>query len=256
MKQYIFLEYGFPSSREEKVKLIKQYGFDGVFLEWKDNLKDIASIVRGADLDIQTVHLPFDTANSLWEDTPEGEQYCHQIIQGIKDTGEIGVKIAIVHTSRGMNPPELSQIGLNRIKKMLKACEESGVIIALENIRRLEYLDYIFDNIDSPFLKYCFDSGHANCFSKNIENYPWEKYQEKLVCVHLHDNSGEGDQHKMPYEGNIDWQKLMTRFKEIGYHGPLTLEVVQKNCDGLDEEKFIEKAREILNKLESMLYVK
>lgn len=252
-KKYIFLEYGLTSNYDEKLDLIKKCGFDGVFLEYRDNLEEIVNIVRNHNVEIETVHLPFNKTNELWVDCQEGEDFKNLLIEGIKKAGKLNIKTVIVHTARGKNPPEISSIGLNRFKEMVKVCEENNVTMAIENIQRLDYLDYIFDNIKSNNLKYCFDCGHANCYTNNIEVYPFDKYKDKMICTHLHDNDGKGDLHTFIFTGTINWEKLMHKFKEINYQGPLTLEVLTNNMHIDNEEKFVKDLKEQLDKLEQMI---
>ncbi|HKM30267.1 MAG TPA: sugar phosphate isomerase/epimerase [Bacilli bacterium] len=249
MKKNIFLEYGFNSDYRKRAKLIKAMGFDGVFLEWNDSIDSIAKIVREEGLEIETIHLPYALANSIWEETPDGEIYYQQIIDGVLKAGQLKINTVIVHTLKGQTPPSVSLLGLERMKAIVKLASEKKVHVALENIRLPEYFDYFFENIPSPWLRFCFDAGHANCFSRDIEVFPWEKYQSRLICVHLHDNFGLSDQHQMPFTGNINWEKLMKKLKEIKYPGPLTLEVVLKHTEGLDEDEFIKTAKATIDKL-------
>jgi sugar phosphate isomerase/epimerase len=75
-------------------------------------------------------------------------------------------------------------------------------IIALENLRKPEYLDFLFDNIKSDKLKFCYDSGHNNCFTPEIDCLG--KYGDKLIALHLHDNDGTCDQHLLPFNGTME----------------------------------------------------
>ena len=252
MKKNIFFEYGFHSDVRSRARLIKEIGFDGVFLEWKENkdeLERTAQIIREEGLTIETIHLPFVLANALWEDSENGKTYYEQIKEGIYMASKLKIDTVIVHTLRGLNPPGISQIGLMRMHELVTLASEKQVHIALENIRKHEYNDYLFTNIRSPWLRFCFDAGHANCFSQDIEDFPWHKYASKLICVHLHDNQGTSDQHLTPFEGNINWEKLMRELKENHYPGPLTLEIVLKETEGLDEREFLITAKQRVDQL-------
>ena len=44
MKKNIFFEYGFHSDVRSRARLIKEIGFDGVFLEWKENKDELERI--------------------------------------------------------------------------------------------------------------------------------------------------------------------------------------------------------------------
>lgn len=106
---------------------------------------------------------------------------------------------------------EPSLIGLNRMKELVKLAEQEKVIIALENVENPIILDYVFENIQSDYLKFCFDSGHEN-FSK-IQRGVLEKYLDKLICFHLHDNDGKSDQHKT-FKQAVELEELILKYKE------------------------------------------
>lgn len=250
MKHYLCLDYGYNSSYLDKIKLIQKNNFDGVFLLWNENFEETVKLSKDANLDIETIHLPARECNNIWLENDEG--YTDIIIQGVRDAAKHGIKTVIFHVSSKDNPPAYNQIGIDRLKSILKVCEEGKVNFALENLRRLDYLDYVYQNLNSQYLKFCYDSGHANAFTKNIENFPWEKYQDKLCCIHLHDNDGLGDKHQIPFSGNINWEKLMKKLKEINYEGPLTCEAVIKNPE-ISEEEYVYNIKQALEKLEKYI---
>jgi sugar phosphate isomerase/epimerase len=45
-----------------------------------------------------------------------------------------------------------------------------------------------------------------------------------MVNVHIHDNDGTSDQHLIIGKGRIDFPKVLSIFKNVGYSGPLVLE--------------------------------
>jgi len=252
MKHFIYLYYGFPSKIEEKIELIKNNKFNGVFLFWDGYFLNNVGKIKEANLEIETVHLPFDNCNELWVPGKKGDDYVETIIEAIKQISSEGIKTVIFHVSSGDMPPSYNEFGLMRLEKILKVVEEHRVYFALENLRRLDYLDYVYDNLANKYLKFCFDSGHANAFTKNIENFPWEKYQDKLLCVHLHDNNSYTDQHLIPFRGNINWQLLAQKLKEINYQGPLTCEAVNTNSLN-NEREYVEEIKLSLERIESYM---
>ena len=55
---------------------------------------------------------------------------------------KLKIDTVIVHTLRGLNPG-ISQIGLMRMHELVTLASEKQVHIALENIRKHEYNDYL-----------------------------------------------------------------------------------------------------------------
>lgn len=251
MKHILYFDYGYQSNNLDKIKLIRQVGFDGVFLFWDESLAEIVDNLSKADLIIETLHLPFDNCNELWIPGDAGDGYIDLMKRGILDAKKYHIPTVIFHVSSKQNPPAYNDLGLERFKGILAVAEACQVNIALENLRKLDYLDYLYENIDSDYLKFCFDSGHANAFTKNIEDFPWGKYQDKLICLHLHDNDGEDDLHNLPFEGNINWEKLMKKLKQINYQGPLTTEAIIKDYQ-IDELTSLKKIKSSLERLEKL----
>lgn len=236
----------------DKAKLIKEAGFDGVFLFYNNNIERDIDIVRSLDLFIETIHLQVNNCNHLWLDTIEGEEYVKLTKEGIISASKYNIDTVIFHISSKDNPPMYNELGLSRLRDILDLCEKVNVNFAVENLRRLDYLDYVFDNLESPKLKFCFDSGHANAFTKNIETFDFEKYKDKLICIHLSDNDDTHDSHLNLFSGSIDFKKLARRLKNIFYNGPITSEAIIKD-EKLDPLTGLKQIKDSLDKFEEFL---
>ena len=134
------------------------------------------------------------------------------------------------------------------VEALLDEAEKNNIIIALENnvimnlgIDCAELADFI-DTFDSPFLGACFDSGHANAVSDVLESF--DALSRHVVTAHLHDNDGTGDQHRMPYEGNIPWGELMKKLSAAP-----RLVHVESEPAGMHLPEKIEQALKIYTKL-------
>ena len=51
-------------------------------------------------------------------------------------------------------------------------------------------------------------------------------FGNKLKIMHVHDNSGRGDEHKHPYYGILDWKKYAAALRDIGFDGVFSLETL------------------------------
>jgi sugar phosphate isomerase/epimerase len=47
-----------------------------------------------------------------------------------------------------------------------------------------------------------------------------------VKVLHLHDNNGIKDQHKMPRTGDLDWNDILSALSEVGYDGYYNMENV------------------------------
>ena len=52
-----------------------------------------------------------------------------------------------------------------------------------------------------------FDTGHWHCFAPE-STFPFE-YAERLVITHIQDNDGSEDQHRVPFDGTVNYASLV-----------------------------------------------
>ena len=79
----------------------------------------------------------------------------------------------------------------------------------------------------------CLDTGHINLAGADMREYI-ETVGNRIKCLHVHDNRGTNDDHRLPYSGNIDWREFLTAMKNIGYSGNVNFETfAQTNKENL-----------------------
>ncbi len=238
----IFDKRGAPDTGAETIKLLSERGIKNVFLWWGDDTKlnfRKVKLCQRLGLKIVFAHLQFANINYIWIEGKQGDRLVRYYKKQIKYLKKCEISIAILHPSSKDNPPPYSEIGLERFRKIVKFAEKCDVTIALENTRKKKYLAYIWDNIKSPNLKICYDAGHDHCFKDG--KFDFRKYKNQIVAVHLHDNSGEKDEHKIPFEGTIDWEDVATKLIKAGFAGCVTLEVRDRNGE-VSKNEFLAKA--------------
>ncbi|MFL0270143.1 sugar phosphate isomerase/epimerase family protein [Candidatus Clostridium radicumherbarum] len=244
--------FGYQIENKERFKLIKESGFDNVFLWWGDefinydgNKKLLPGMARTVGLNVENVHAPFDNTNCIWTQTINAEDIVKRYSQCIIDCSQQNIPTAVIHLTNGDTPPQPTLLGLDRIKYLVELAEQKGVNIALENLRRPEYLQFVFLNIQSSRLGFCYDSGHENCYSKGTDLL--STYGDKLMALHLHDNDGTDDQHRIPGEGTINWDSIVRKIKSTSYSGAISLEVTNefsKQYYGISAHEFLMLANE------------
>jgi sugar phosphate isomerase/epimerase len=225
--------FGFSIPLEERFRLMKLAGFDSTFLWWGDEYVDTdgpkerhPDIARGQGLQLENVHLPFSDANELWTDSLGTEELMKVYSKAINDCCEHGIPTAVMHITRGYEPPPMTRKGMDRVKMLVELAEKSNVNIALEHLRRPEYLEFLLSGVDSARLGFCYDSGHEHCYTKGEDFLP--QYGSRLMVLHLHDNDGSDDQHLVPGEGKIDWPSVAGKLKAARYTDALTFEVTSE----------------------------
>lgn len=75
-----------------------------------------------------------------------------------------------------------------------------------------------------PSLGACLDFGHMH----TLEIDPWAyttALGERLIHVHLHDNTGQHDEHLPLGQGSLDWSRALASLEQTGYKGAVVLEL-------------------------------
>ncbi len=237
----------------KEMDAIKKAGFKKVFLQWYNRTWPISQeeqflYAQEIGLDVTKMHLGYDKINDLWRE--DGDYLVERYINDLKICQEKGISLVMIHIT-GKNTPPYNEMGLERIKKIVKYAEEVKVKIALENVEDPGYLEYVLANIESDFLGICFDSGHFHCYFQ--DNFNFKLFKDKIFAVHLHDNHGLKDEHLLPFDGNIDWLKIAQELKNCHYFGPIILEVIyQRDYLKMRIDEFYQKAYEVGLKLEKL----
>jgi sugar phosphate isomerase/epimerase len=156
-------------------------------------------------------------------------------------TKAIGATYYIAHTN--YNPlirnPSFRNNWRSRILDFwLPFADEAGkhnIIICLENI--WEPVPDIQAELiaagNHPNLRASFDNGHALVFS-NIPASKWvATLGPLLVHCHLHDNSGELDEHKPIGDGKENWKELLSAIKKYSPQAILVAETDSLACNML-----------------------
>ena len=170
----------------------------------------------------------------------------------------LGVPTVIVHLSSGVNAPHVNDIGAARFDALIEKAGDVGVKLAFENQRKLANIAYIFEKYENtPHVGFCWDNGHEACFTLGKRDY-MALFGDRLIALHLHDNSGEfdQDQHMFPFHANIDFGRVAQKIRNSGYEGTLMLESIMGNnhrYDGYTPEQFFATAYEAAAKLRTLV---
>lgn len=122
----------------------------------------------------------------------------------------------------------------------LQPCaRECGVRMAIEN-GDFDTIEKALGNYDADYLGLCYDSGHGNMRPDGLDRL--EGLKDRLICIHLHDNDGTEDQHKLPFSGTSDWARLMQIIAASSYEKCIGLETLIHNTGIEDETVFLQKA--------------
>ncbi len=254
LRNYTIVDwFGYNLPPRERMNAIKSSGFTGVILLWTDQFdsdyKDFPRYALEAGLFVENTHAPYIEANTLWEDHSNGDEYATKLISCIEDCATYEIPTLVMHPTNGKTPLPVSDIGIERLKRIIDKAEKLNINIALENMESPQYLEYIFRKIQSDRLGFCYDSGHHNLYSPDLDLL--RLFSDKLMALHLHDNNSKADMHALPFSGNIDWHKISESLKAIEYKGAVAFETRNTGFEHIESaDEFlsiaIKKAKAIL----------
>ncbi len=248
----------FGETPAQAFRLFADLGFDAVFTgSAEGNVEEFAKEAQKYGLYYECVHAPFKGINNIWLDNEDGEQMVNALCACVDDCHNASVPFTVVHLSSGDYPPPMNDLGFARFDKLVEHAVKKGVTLAFENQRKLANIAYIFETYNEvDAVRFCWDVGHEGVFANGREYMPL--FGHKLVYTHIHDNLSQpgGDLHMIPFDGNIDYSKVVKHLKNANYAGTLTMEVMPKVWDGykgIKPEAYYQKAYDAIVKIRNML---
>lgn len=241
MDKGICIYFGYDGNIEERIKKIKMVGFDAIitnadprFDKQNGTIKKQAKLCKKYGLKLSSLHARYVSSELkyFFLDGKMGDKLEKNLIKDIKIAHKYGFRCVVAH----MNG-ENNYIGIERLKRVLVYARKYKIPLAIENIDVNNSLDYIFENLEDEYLKFCFDSGHEHTFTPNRDLL--NEYGEKLVTLHLHDNDGTADQHTLNQFGNINWEAIA---KSLAKYTPVSLDyelLLYSKPNNLTEEEVL-----------------
>ena len=240
----------------ETIDAIKKAGFKDVFVqwynkEWEYSQEEQLKYARKQGLNIIFAHLGYKNINDLWKECDEGNKLVENYKKDIKICKQNNIPMVVMHLTSKKVAPNYNEIGLERIREIVNYAKELDIKVAFENTKIKGYLEYVIQNLDNDNVGICYDAGH--CHVHFNDEFPYEMFKNKIFAVHLHDNDKSDDLHLLPFDGTIDWEKVIKKLRDCNYEGPITLEPCYRyDYLNLTLEEAYKKAYEVGKKISNM----
>ncbi len=228
MKKGITLYYGYNTKVEERINTIKWAGFDNVitcadrrFNHQNGSIKKQIELLRASGLGVSSLHMQYRGKDlpKFFKKGLAGYILQKRLEKDVKIAKKYGFYCVVVHLGG-----EPSEIGWKRLRRVLKVCHKTNIPLAIENLNDCRGFFECFKNIDDEYLKFCWDVGHSNCFTKNIDFV--DKLKDKLIALHLHDNNGFEDQHTLNKYGTVNWDEIAKVIASLDHDINLDYEIL------------------------------
>ncbi len=127
-----------------------------------------------------------------------------------------------------------------------EAVNKFDITILIENLWEPspDLFRKLLDNANSPHLKICFDTGHANIFSHVPVERWFESLGSNIVYIHVNDNKGDVDNELVPGDGTVDWHEFSGNVKKYCNNPEIVFEVgsldkTKRAIDYFEKTKYI-----------------
>jgi sugar phosphate isomerase/epimerase len=179
-----------------------------------------------------------------------------ETLMAIKAARGLGADLVVLHpgipSAQEPEPRDNRRDALiASVEELQHAAQPLGVRLAIEVIpNRIGDADTLVrlleDELEIDGLGICLDTGHARMLGDVSEAV--EAASGYLVTTHLHDNDGRRDDHRVPFDGAIDWPTVMMSFRKVGYDGTWIFELA-----GEPPREVLEKAARARRRFEGLL---
>lgn len=166
-------------------------------------------------------------------------------------TSILGAPVCVMHglstmwMGRDASPELMRNLNFEMFCELIPFAKKYGIKIATENLgdnSKSGFYNFFgdmkefiksYDRIcgmgdNAKYLTVCFDIGHANTATRSGQQRPGDIIRtlgNKISVLHIHDNDGVLDQHKMPMSGTVDWNDVLSALEEVGYNGVYNMEL-------------------------------
>ncbi len=231
-KSGLYTWFGYILPIEEKLKMIKDVGFETICTWWGNDFDQTdgdyrthADLAQKYGLYLEHSHIPYYGCDNLWLDNLDGQEILRIHTEAVKYAGQSGVPTLVMHPhDRVITEGKRFDIFTDRLRRIIDSCDKYGVRLAIENLSDNTVIRQVQDMVrDIPFVGMCFDAGHNNVAGKGDLSL-LEEYKDKIFALHIHDNDTTKDAHLIPYEGNVNWKGFTKIMADSPFEGSLMLE--------------------------------
>ena len=252
---YYLTEYGI----EDGARIMAEHGYGAIDLSFvntesefysskEENFVALCSkyiiALKKHGIEISQIHGPWRYPPKDATEDDRAERF-GKMAKSIAIAKHLGAKYVAIHpimpygAESDENPEEVYEINKRFYTALSSVAEKLGVTLCLENMPFREFplsstesIMTLIKDINSPALKFCFDTGHAFYYGEDIAASVKIAGKDYLKILHVHDNCGDGDAHLPPYEGAIDWAGFVEALYDIGFDGVINLETSPRKIEG------------------------
>lgn len=154
------------------------------------------------------------------------------LLEGLEIGTILGCKVAILQTgfSNHIRPamvPAWKERFIESMRELVTEAENEEVVLAVKNSFEPDgdLLLEILQEVNSPWLRFCADLGHAACFSRVAPEEWIYTFKDYIINLTFHDNEGLEDDHLACGLGVVGYDEVQAAVKEVDLTSNVTLDV-------------------------------
>lgn len=228
--------------------MAKAAGFEGFFSDpifgnRGDKLIEIAAQAKKLGLRFDNSHATIPGSEYLWADIPAGEAALQNFFTCIDHCARLDIPMLVVHCSPEYEP--VFSVGIKRMERLVEYAAKYGIKIAFENTSSQDYLVRTLGHFEGcGAVGFCYDSGHEAFCTPGVQFLP--QLGHRLIYTHFNDNYLDGDHHLLPWDGKINFDRILGQLRDTGYKGVLAMEVsYDPYVRELTKETFVKKCYDV-----------
>lgn len=233
-KAIMYATIGIKGSVLEKLRAVKEAGFEGVEMMSHLDQEEVAAALKETGLKCPSVCGSHHWAQPLSDSNPgtrqKGLEALQQTLRDAKKWGADSILLVPAVVNERVSYDDAYKRSQEEIRKAVPLAEELKVKIAIENVWNhfllspLEAARYV-DEFNSPWVGWHFDIG-------NIINYGWPEQWvrilgKRIVTLHIKEFSRKRRNDEGLWkgfdvkftEGDNGWPQIMKALDDIGYKG-------------------------------------
>lgn len=218
----------FKYSPKDALRRVSELGFTAweIMLEGSHFQRDYTEVKELADsYGIELfVHAPFSDLNIASLNEGIRKETLKQVFWAIETADFLESELVTFHSGRP-SPVSMAmrdealETNLKSISKILKFGSDFSLKLCLENMP--DFLGVFCCEIDdlggvlnqNPELFLTLDIAHAHTCGDEMEYI--KNFKDRMLHVHLHDNSRDSDSHSAVGEGDIDFKRVLANLKDF-----------------------------------------
>ena len=214
----------------------------------RDHYTKLGAYAKSIGILISQTHGRFE---GLRGDAREDEVLLQNLRLDLIATAALGAPVCVLHTTTTIwlgpdaDPEEMFRLNRELFYQVIPFAKSLGIRVATETFGDAVGFDCVdfFGDMENFLRGYleikevpdladgftvCVDTGHSNkamLFGNPNPADVIRRIGADIQVLHLNDNDGLTDQHKLPMSGNIDWNDVLDALDEVGYTGVYNMEL-------------------------------